>query len=115
MDDQPLPIQQQLFNRTDLRLRVLQALCNQPGYMANQEVLLFVLSEQGHAISRDRLYVELAWLDQIAHALIYRTVGKTHVATLTADGLAVVEGVLIIPGIRRPLPHELPTRPNLGD
>jgi hypothetical protein len=94
-------------NRTDLRLLILQQLRSQSGYVANQEVLLTKLRELGHAINRDQLHVELAWLDQVADAVVDQVSGGVHIVTLTGDGLDVVEGLREIPGIRRPRPDEL--------
>lgn len=109
MSDDPFELKQRLFNRMDIRLLILLALRNQPGYMANQEVLIFILREQGHAISREQIHVELSWLNQVANAVIVRVSGGMHIATLTSDGLDATEGTRIIPGIRRPLPHETTT------
>jgi len=98
---------QRRLNQMDLRLRILQILYWQPGYTINQEELLLALYKQGHAISRDRLYVELGWLDQVTNALVYRKPGRTCVVTLTNAGLDIIRGVMVIDGIRRPLPDEL--------
>ncbi|WP_020160534.1 VpaChn25_0724 family phage protein [Methylobacter marinus] len=94
-------------NRADLRLLILQLLRNQPGYMAHQEVLVGQLRERGHAINRDQLHIELSWLDQVADAIVDKVSGGVHIATLTGDGLDVVDGVREIPGIRRPRPDEI--------
>lgn len=94
-------------NRADLRLLILRLLHSQSGYVANQEVLLAKLRDQGHAINRDQLHIELAWLDQVADAIVDQVSGGVHIATLTGDGLEVVEGLRDIPGIRRPRPDEL--------
>jgi hypothetical protein len=93
--------------RNELRLAILKALREQPGYVANQEVLLAKLRNLGHAINRDQLHIELTWLDQIADAIVDKVSGGVHIATLTGDGLEVVEGLREIPGIRRPRPDEL--------
>jgi hypothetical protein len=94
-------------NRADIRLLILQLLRGQSGYMANQEVLIGLLRERGHAINRDQLHIELSWLDQVADAVVDQAVGGVHIATLTGDGLEVVEGLRDIPGIRRPRPDEI--------
>lgn len=94
-------------NRTEIRLLILRILRDQTGYVANQEILLTRLRALGHAINRDQLHVELAWLDQVADALVDQVSGGVHIATLTGDGLEVVEGLRQIPGIRRPRPDEL--------
>lgn len=95
------------FKLADIRLLILQCLSRQPAYMANQQVLLFALNEFGHGISHDLLYVELAWLEQVANVLVDRTVGEVHVAQLNNEGLDVVNGCRMIPGIRNPMPFEL--------
>lgn len=109
MEDQALESQQRAlsFSQSDLRLRILQILSKQNAYASNQEVLLFMLREQGHAIGRDKLHIELSWLEQIANVLACRVTGDRYVATLTNNGLEVVEGVLTIPGIRKPKPNEI--------
>lgn len=94
-------------NRADIRLLILQLLRGQSGYMANQEVLIGLLRERGHAINRDQLHIELSWLDRVADAIVDKVSGGVHIATLTGDGLDVVDGVRDIPGIRRPRPDEL--------
>lgn len=86
----------------DLRRRILQALHNNPSYIANDRCLLEAVREYGHAISRDQLLVELAWLDQIACVINVHGWGSLQVASLTDAGLDVVEGTLTIPGIATP-------------
>jgi len=94
-------------NRADIRLHLLLILKAQPGYVANQEVLLKSLKDIGHLLSRDQLHIELAWLDRFADAVVDQVSGGVHIVTLTGDGLEVVEGSREIPGIRRPRPDEL--------
>ena len=94
-------------NRADIRLHLLLILKAQPGYVANQEVLLKSLKDIGHLLSRDQLHIELAWLDHFADAVVDQVSGGVHIVTLTGDGLEVVEGSREIPGIRRPRPDEL--------
>jgi hypothetical protein len=110
MNDDPVQQNQRTFKQADVRLLILQFLCQQPSYMANQEVLLFALREHGHAISHEHLYIELSWLDQVANVLVDKLVGELHVAILNTAGLDVVEGSRVIPGIRYPLPHEIHQR-----
>jgi len=107
MENQRLESRLAEFSQADVRLRILQTLSRQPAYTTNQEVLLYALREQGQAISHDRLYVELSWLQQVAGALAYQHAGGAHVAQLTNKGLDVVNDLLSIPGIRRPTPDEL--------
>ena len=95
-------------NRADIRLRILQVLYRQPGYTANQEVMIAQLKDQGYQLSRDKLHIELAWLDQQADMLVDRASSGVHIATLTGDGLDLVNGTISLPGIRAPRPEELP-------
>ena len=87
------------YQELDLRFKILQALHKQPSYTANDCCLLVAMREKGHAISLERIHVELAWLDQIAHVLTHRISGSTHVAMLNDTGFDVVEGTLSLPGI----------------
>ncbi len=95
-------------HRADLRLRILLILQLQNAYTANQEVLIAKLRAEGYTLNRDLLQVELAWLDEIADAVVDRTTGGVHIVTLTGNGLEHVEGARAIPGIRCPRPEELP-------
>jgi hypothetical protein len=85
--------------RADLRRRILNALRRAPGHTANACVLLNTARAAGHRIHREQLAVELAWLAQIAHAVTLGGAGDVLVATLTADGQAVADGALVLPGI----------------
>lgn len=95
------------MNRDNLRLIILQVLKQQQGYTANQEVLIKALKRLGFLINRDQLHIELVWLDKNAACVVDQVVGGVHIATLTGDGLEVVEGLQDIPGIRKPRPEEL--------
>lgn len=96
-----------MANREDIRFHLLAILRGQPDYTANQEVLLAALRDAGHALNRDQLKIELAWLSGNAGAVLDRVVAGVHIATLTLEGLEVVEGARQVPGIRRPLPGEV--------
>jgi hypothetical protein len=95
-----------MSERADLRLRILLILKGQMNYIANQEVIISKLRDQGYAVNRDQLHIELAWLDQNADAIVDQVSGGVHIATLTGDGLEIAEGVRELPGIRRLRPGE---------
>jgi hypothetical protein len=95
------------MNREDIRFHILKTLRGQPNYTANQEVLLAALRDAGHALNRDQIKIELAWLDANAGAVVDSAVQGVHIATLTLEGLEVLEGTRAIPGIRRALPGEV--------
>lgn len=94
------------MNREDIRYRLLAALEKEPGYTANQEVLLDKLLRKGHALNRDHIKIELSWLAGHADAVHDQIVESVHIATLTLEGLEIVKGTRVVPGIRRPLPGE---------
>jgi len=94
-------------DRAEVRLQILLILGKQVGYVANQEVLLAKLKEKGFILTRDQLHIELAWLDSTAEAIVDMVSGGVHIASLTGDGLDVIEGALVIGGIRKPRPDEL--------
>ncbi|MDF9393854.1 MULTISPECIES: VpaChn25_0724 family phage protein [Methylococcus] len=94
------------MNREDVRFHILKILREQPNYTTNQEVLLAALRNAGHAMNRDQLKIELAWLSANADAVLDTACQGVHIATLTMEGLEALEGTRAIPGIRRPLPGE---------
>ena len=94
-------------NRADVRLHILMILCEMSGYTANQETLIKKLAERGIVLSRDKLHIELAWLDQVADAIVDKVSGGVHIAVLTGDGMDVCFGAMTIPGIRDPRPEEI--------
>lgn len=95
------------MSREDIRFHILRALRDAPNYTANQETLLAALKSAGHALNRDQVKIELAWLANNAGAVIDTAHQGVHIATLTLEGLEAVEGSRAIPGIRRPLPGEV--------
>lgn len=94
-------------DRSEIRLQILLILGGQVGYVANQEVLLTKLKDKGFILTRDQLHIELAWLDKTAEAIVDMISSGVHIATLTGDGLDVIEGALVISGIRKLRPNEL--------
>lgn len=91
------------LNREFIRLAILQILQAEVAYTANQEILRVALDRDGYRMSRDALHVELAWLSDM-DLIVDQVVQGVHIATLTADGIDVAEGVRVIPGVRRPGP-----------
>jgi len=87
------------FQLRDLRLRVLKVLRASDRYVANESVILNALRLQGHAISVEKLRVEIAWLGQVTATLRYHFYSDLCCAQLTDRGLAVADGTLVFPGI----------------
>lgn len=87
----------------DQRLVILQSLELDPGYAHNEAVLQSMLGALGHAVSRDRLRTELAWLAE-QDLVSVEHVSGIQVARLTARGADVALGRSHVPGIARPRP-----------
>lgn len=89
------------FLREDQRLLMLRLLAELPAYRANSSVLTMGLSSYGHAISRDQVKTEMAWLrDQ--GLVVVEDLGPVLVATLTERGADVATGRTTVPGVKRP-------------
>ena len=95
------------YDREEIRLQILLILAVQPAYTANQVHLGRQLALHGYSIPRDTLIVELAWLEEMAEAIVDRDVDGVHIATLSDDGAEHLTGTRIIPKIRRPSPGEI--------
>lgn len=87
----------------DLRLLVLRILSGAPGYQCNSSVLQMALQDYGHAVSRDLLHTEIAWLAEQG-LLTQREIINIHVVTLSVRGLDVAQGHATLPGVRKPEP-----------
>lgn len=86
-----------------LRLTLLRLLAGAPGYRANSSILHSAAADFGFVTSRDRIKTELAWLAEQGCVTAADVMGLT-VATLTARGHEVAEGMAIQPGVQRPAP-----------
>lgn len=85
------------------RLVLLQALEHAAQYRGGGELLRHWCEQFGHAVSADRLAVDLAWLEEQGLVSLQRTQGLP-VATLTERGLDVATGRASVPGVPRPHP-----------
>ena len=95
------------YSRPDVRLAILKLLSVAPAYTANQETLLVNLRVKGFALNRDQVKIELSWLEGQANAITDHPIGGVHIATLTQDGMEIIEGLIDIPGISKPQPGEI--------
>ncbi|MDH1007411.1 ArsR family transcriptional regulator [Pseudomonas nicosulfuronedens] len=89
------------FLRQDMRLVILRLLVEMPAYRANSSVLNAALDSFGHAVSRDQVKTELAWLAEQG-AISLEDIGPVVVATLTERGHDIAAGRARVPGIKRP-------------
>lgn len=94
------------MDRDEIRFKILLILAGLPSQMAPDSVVLSRLKSAGLSITKDQLHIELAWLDEIAGAVIDSISGGGHVARLANDGLEHLEGSRTIPHIRKPRPGE---------
>jgi hypothetical protein len=88
----------------DIRLVILRELADSHDYRCNESVLQSVLDKYGHACSRDKIRVELRWLESVG-AVTIQDVGVL-VATATARGVDTAQGRYRIDGVKRPGPRD---------
>lgn len=90
----------------DIRLRLLQMLAAKPAYTGNEVALQAELAgKYGHALGRDRVRTELAWLEDQC-LLVLQKPGGVMLATLSSAGLEISSGVGRNPGVAAPRPGE---------
>lgn len=89
----------------DRRLVILRILAEAPGYEANESILHAALDNVGHAISRDVVRAEMAWLGEIG-LLKIEDIGGIRLARITSRGSDVAAGRAQCPGVKRPAPRE---------
>lgn len=85
----------------DRRLVLLRILADMPGYRANSSTITSLLDSFGHAISRDYVRGQLAWLAEQG-LLVLDDVGPVLLVVLSERGLDVARGVATVPGVARP-------------
>jgi hypothetical protein len=89
--------------RKDLRLIMLRALEQDPGYDLNESILHSIVGQFGHNVTRDQIRTEVAWLQEQGFVSTKDVVGCL-VATLTERGADVATGRAVVPGVKRPSP-----------
>lgn len=87
------------------RLAILRLLSRFPAYTTDEITLAAALDEQGHAVSRDRLRTDLAWLSE-QYLLIVKHADTVHIATLSSTGYDAGKGLASVPGVAKPRPGE---------
>lgn len=86
-----------------IRLALLQALEQDPGYSHNENILQMILASVGHDVSADRVRTELRWLEEQG-LLAITTVGELLIAKVTQRGVDVALGRSRVDGIGRVRP-----------
>lgn len=92
----------------DRRLCILRFLLEDRDYSLNESLLQDALEMLGHAVSRDAVRAEVAWLAEQG-LVTTREAGvgggrSVTVATLTERGADVAKGRAQVPGVKRPSP-----------
>lgn len=91
----------------DRRLCVLRFLSEDRDYTLNESLIQDALSLVGHAMSRDAVRTELAWLaEQGLVDIRHEALGAKElvIASLTQRGDDVATGRASVPGVKRPGP-----------
>lgn len=91
------------FQEADRRLVLLKALASAAGYKANAYLLRKFAASLGHVVGGDRIAADLAWLRDSGLIGLAEELGVT-VATITARGKDVADGVADVPGVAKPQP-----------
>ncbi|MCM0081792.1 ArsR family transcriptional regulator [Geomonas sp. Red32] len=89
---------------SNLRLILVRALEQSPGYELNESILHTVVTRFGHNVSRDVIKTELTWLKEQGLLTLEEVMGY-YVATLTQRGIDVANGRSTVPGVDRPSPR----------
>lgn len=93
------------FQAQDRRLAILRALLEAAQYRINSLLLQRYLEAVGHAVSKDRLAQDLAWLaEQGLVKLEAADAAGLQVAELLPRGQDVAQGRATVPGVQRPAP-----------
>ena len=86
-----------------LRLLILQELQKAPAYTHNAYTLKKLLQQHGEAASTDTLKTQLQWLHEQGLVLVKQE--AIWIATLTARGDDVANGLSHVPNVARPEPR----------
>ncbi len=92
------------LKQEDRRLVILRTMAEDSAYGVNEYVLRRVLDTMKHTVSADLLRTDLRWLEEQG-LVVTEDVAGTVVAKLTTRGLDVANGVVVVPGVQRPMPE----------
>lgn len=87
------------------RLALLRLMAAAPSYAASDSLLYQALPEQGVPASLDAVRGDLAWLAEQGLATV-DSAGEVRLATVTARGIDVANGLALVPGVARPGPGQ---------
>ena len=87
------------------RLAILRFLSEEADFAINDSVMQEALKQIGHAVAREVVQADYAFLNDLGLINLEIVMDTIHVATLTGAGLDVANGVKTVPGISRPRPE----------
>jgi Fe2+ or Zn2+ uptake regulation protein len=87
----------------DRRLVILRLLA-EANSEANESLLQIALERFGHRVSRDQARGDLAWLKEQGLVEVDEIAGLM-IARLTQRGFECANGIVTVPGVRRPTPR----------
>lgn len=90
--------------RPHLRLAILQLLEAQPGYQANDSILVEAAAGLGLRATRDQVRGEIAWLAEQGLLEREELAGRLVLVSATERGCDVAKGLALAPGVKRPGP-----------
>ncbi len=88
----------------DRRLEILRILQATPRYTAGHTVVAMALPFRGHVVSLDQMRTDFAWLREQG-LLTIDEIATIQIATLTQRGVETALGIVVTPGVARPLPE----------
>lgn len=86
------------------RLAILRFLKDCDGYTANGSIIRDVVNGVGVASTADQITTELSWLKEQG-LIALEDLGSLLLATATARGVEIAQGIASHPGIQRPSPR----------
>ncbi len=87
----------------DRRLVILRILESAGAYEANESMVGMVLRDFGHAVPRNQVREDFAWLEK-AGLVTVEELASVKIAKLTQPGLETSQGIVVTPGVKRPGP-----------
>ncbi len=88
----------------DRRLVILRTLEACAMYEASESFVVAAARDCGHAASLDQVRADFAWLKKQG-LLTTEDIAGVAIATLTQRGVEAAEGIVTVPGVKRPAPR----------
>ena len=86
------------------RITILRVLKDAPAFFANDSVLQEMAARVGVSSTRDQVRADMQWLRDVGLVTL-ETFQDVLVATITARGIDVALGLVMVEGVKRPTPR----------